>query len=209
MASLTLQTIKEVSQIINYLALSVSGPLAVIGYLRAKQREQAERQYRIYDELDNKLLEFQKIALAHDLDLLDVPDYHPYLTGDSVRKKHNLVASGLGFALFQRAFLMFHDQPDDFKRQQWRGWEQLLMRFLARLPVRDAWQLSKERYDVSFQNYINDKLVESMSADGTDPAVIRAFIATGMFIRDDTEHLFDEPTLRIWRAALDEHRDAA
>jgi len=41
-------------------------PLALVGYLRAKQNERrAKREYKTYDELDNKLLEYQKLALQH------------------------------------------------------------------------------------------------------------------------------------------------
>src|SRR5208282_2405867 len=104
----TIQLIKDIAQIVNHLALSVSGPLALLAFLRAKRREQAEREYRIYDELDNKFLEYQKLALQHDLELIDVPDYHPLLLGDRLRKKQELVTCGIGFSLFQRAFLMFH-----------------------------------------------------------------------------------------------------
>lgn len=200
---MTLQEIKEIAQIINYLALSVSGPLAVLGYLRAKAREQADREYRIYDELDNKFLEFQKLALAHDLDLLDVPDFHPALDGDRLRKKQEIVTDGIGFALFQRAFLMFHGQSGTFRSRQWRGWEETLMRFVERTAVRDAWQLCKGRYDLEFQEYMNTKLAESMSKDNTEPEVVHAFRKTGLYMRPDTERHFSVEDQQRWARALE------
>ena len=45
-----------------YLSLSITGPLALFGYLQAKNKEQQEREYRTYDELDNKFLEYQKLC---------------------------------------------------------------------------------------------------------------------------------------------------
>ena len=110
----TLEQVHLVAQIIYYIALSITGPLALFGYLRAKQNERREREYKTYDELDNKLLEYQKLALQHDLELIDTPDLCPALAGDSLRKKQQLVTASLAFSLFQRAFLMFHGQSDWF-----------------------------------------------------------------------------------------------
>lgn len=53
----TLEQVHVVAQILYYVALSITGPLALVGYLRAKQNERREREYKTYDELDNKLLE--------------------------------------------------------------------------------------------------------------------------------------------------------
>src|SRR5438270_9510815 len=102
-----IELVKNVAQIVYYVALSISGPLALVGFLRAKKTERQEREYKTYDELDNKFLEYQKLALAHDLDLIDVPDASLFLQGDRLRRKQALVAATVGFSLFQRAYLMF------------------------------------------------------------------------------------------------------
>jgi hypothetical protein len=202
----TLAWIREIAQILYYVALCVSGPLALFGYLRAKKREQEEREYKTFDELDNKFLEYQKLALQHDIDLIDVPNADPILMGDTIRKKQQLVACAISFSLFQRAFLMFHHQADHFKNRQWPGWEQLLTQFLRRDTVKDAWQIGKARYDVRFQRYVDSKIVEDMHAAGVDGAIVYAFKKTGLLIREYNEHLASAEDLARWNRALKEYQ---
>src|SRR5947209_12194583 len=154
----TLEQMHLVAQIIYYIALSISGPLALVGYLRAKQNERREREYKTYDELDNKLLEYQKLALQHDLELIDVPDLSPALAGDRQRKKQQLVTCTLALSLFQRAYLMFHGQSDRFKARQWAGWDARLERFVNRDTTRDAWQLCRAQFDTGFQRFIDARI---------------------------------------------------
>jgi hypothetical protein len=202
----TLEPIREIAQILYYVALSISGPVALIGYLQAKKKEQEEREYQTFDELDNKFLEYQKLALAHDIDLIDVPDIDPLLQGDTIRKKQQLVACAISFSLFQRAFLMFHHQADQFKKRQWPGWEQFLTKFLTRDNVKDAWQIAKFRYDVRFRSYVDRKIVEDMQAAGVDGAVIYAFEKTGLLIREYNEHLASAADLAQWKVALKDYQ---
>jgi hypothetical protein len=200
-----MELVKDIAQVLYYLSLSVSGPLALIGYLRSLKAERKAREYQAYDELDNKFLEYQKLALQHDLDLLDLPDYSPALAGDRLRKKHELVTATCGFALFQRAYLMFHDQSDAFKARQWGGWERLLSAFVTRWSVRDAWQVSRQRFDKRFQKFVDDKIATSLEKGGAEPAVIHAFRTTGLLVRDENEHTLAEEDLTAWRAALQEY----
>ncbi len=201
MTSPDLQFIKDIAQIVNYLALSVTGPLALFGFLRAKKQERADREYRIYDELDNKFLEYQKLALQHDLELIEVPDYDPRLGSSKLRKKQELVANGIAFSLFQRAYLMFHGQSDQFKQRQWRGWEQSLMNLLRRYSVRDAWMVCRPHYDVKFQDYIDACLVATMRDMGAEPCEIYAFRKTGLLVREETWHLFNKDEQEAWERA--------
>jgi hypothetical protein len=202
-----LSLVKDVAQVVYYLSLSITGPVALIGYLRSKKTEQREREYRTYDELDNKFLEYQKLALQHDLDLIDLPDASLYISGDRLRKKHELVTAGCGFALFQRAYLMFHHHSGAFKKRQWKGWERLLTSFLSRIAVQDAWPICRAHFDSGFQAFVDDRLAARLEQEGCEPAVIHAFRTTGLLVRDHTEHTVSEEDLAAWRAALAEYRD--
>src|SRR5436190_22594182 len=143
----TLQVIKEITQIVYFVALSIAGPLALIEYLKAKKTERLEREYKTYDELDTKFFEYQKLALQYyDLDILDVPNNDPSLAFDKKRKQEQ-VAFSILFSLFERGFLMFKNQTDAFKAKQWSGWKHFLNDFIRRESIRSAWQLSRARYD--------------------------------------------------------------
>src|SRR5688572_23132533 len=158
-----METVKDVAQIIYYLTLSVAGPLALMEYFKAKKRDRLANEYKIYDELNDRFFEYQKIALEYyDLDILDVPNSDPSLSFDKKRKQE-MVADSILFSLFERAYLMFYHQAEAFQLRQWSGWKHFLNDFIRREAVRAAWQLSKGTYDTGFQQFMDEKIAEIQS----------------------------------------------
>lgn len=157
-----METLTSITQIIYYVAMSIAGPLAVIAYLKVKETERLEKEYKTYDELDNRFFEYQKLALEYyDLDILDVPNNDPSLAFDKKRKQE-MVAYSILFSLFERAYLMFSKQADKFRESQWSGWKHFLNDFIRRDSIRTAWQLSKSTYDTEFQKFM-DRKIEALS----------------------------------------------
>src|SRR6476661_2849 len=155
-----METVKDLAQIVYYAALSVAGPLALVEYVKARKRDRLANEYKIYDELDNRFFEYQKLALEYyDLDILDVPNDDPSLSFDKKRKQE-MVAYAILFSLFERAYLMFTHQAEAFQQRQWSGWKHFLNDFLRRESVRAAWQLSKGTYDTDFQAFMDGKIAE-------------------------------------------------
>lgn len=153
-----METVKDVAQIIYYLTLSIAGPLALVEYFKAKKRDRVANEYKIYDELNNRFFEYQKIALEYyDLDILDVPNNDPSLSFDKKRKQE-MVAYSILFSLFERAYLMFRHQEETFQLRQWSGWKHFLNDFIRRESVRSAWQLGKGTYDTGFQQFMDEKI---------------------------------------------------
>ena len=158
-----MDTVKDLAQILYYLTLSVAGPLALIEYFKAKKRDRLANEYKIYDELNNRFFEYQKIALEYyDLDILDVPNDDPSLSFDKKRKQE-MVAYSILFSLFERAYLMFIHQEEQFQLRQWSGWKHFLNDFICRESVRTAWGLSKGTYDTGFQQFMDEKIAEIQS----------------------------------------------
>src|SRR6476660_2922162 len=149
-----MEIVINITQIIYYIAMSIAGPLAVIAFLQVKKTERLENEYKIYDELDNRFFEYQKLALEYyDLDILDVPNDDPSLSFDKKRKQE-MVAYAILFSLFERAYLMFIHQPEEFQQRQWSGWKRFLNDFIRRQSVRSAWAHSKGTYDTNFQAFM-------------------------------------------------------
>src|SRR5207302_8534925 len=95
-----METLRDIAQIIYYVALSVLGPLALFQYLKAKREDRQEREYQTYNELDNRFFEYQKLALEYyDLDILDVPNIGLSPALDKKRKQE-MVAYAILFSLF-------------------------------------------------------------------------------------------------------------
>ena len=160
-----MDTVRDVAQIIYYITLSVAGPLALIEYLKARNADRRANEYKIYDELNDRFFEYQKIALEYyDLDILDVPNNDPSLAFDKKRKQE-MVAYAMLFSLFERAFLMFHQQEDQFRLRQWSGWKHFLNDFIRREAVRTAWRVSRETYDTDFQKFMDAKIAEIQSVE--------------------------------------------
>src|SRR5436190_14318901 len=157
-----MELLKDIVQIIFWLSLSISGPLAVIEYLKAKQRVRLAHEYKIYDELDLRFFEYQKLALQYyELDILEVPHPDPAHKPDK-KYKQELVAYAMLFSLFERAFLMFYQQTKLFRNKQWSGWKFFLGDMIRRERVRAAWQISKETYDTDFQEFMDRKIAEHL-----------------------------------------------
>jgi len=165
-----MENVKDIAQIIYYLTLSIAGPLALLEYFKAKKRDRLANEYKIYDELNNRFFEYQKIALEYyDLDILDVPNDDPSLSFDKKRKQE-MVAYAILFSLFERAYLMFSHQAESFQLRQWSGWKHYLDDFIRRESVRTAWQLSKGTYDTEFQKFMDDKIAKIQSRPLAQPA---------------------------------------
>ena len=129
------------------------------------KRDRLANEYKIYDELNDRFFEYQKIALEYyDLDILDVPNNDPSLAFDKKRKQE-MVAYAMLFSLFERAFLMFHQQEDPFRLRQWSGWKHYLNDFIRRETVRTAWLISRETYDTDFQKFMDAKIAEIQSVE--------------------------------------------
>jgi hypothetical protein len=92
--------------------------------------------------------------LAHpDLDIFDLPDKIPgSLTAEQEKKE--LIAFTILFAIFERAYLMYHDQSTAIKQKQWTGWDEYIQEFCRRENFRRAWRESGATYDKDFEQYI-------------------------------------------------------
>jgi hypothetical protein len=180
-----MELVKDIAQIVYYITLSVAGPLALIEYMKAKKRERLEKEYNTYHELDNRFFDYQKLALEYyDLDILDVPNNDPSLAFDKKRKQE-MVAHSILFALFQRAYLMFSSQTEIFKDKQWSGWKLFLEVFIRRESVRSAWQLSKTTYDIEFQAFMDAKIAALSPQPQVGAPVLRPPIAVAEVLVPD------------------------
>src|SRR5436190_5552652 len=158
-----MDTLKNITQIIYYVAMSIAGPLALFVWIKHRNIERLEKEHQTYDELDNRFFEYQKLALEYyDLDILDVPNNDPSLAFDKKRKQE-MVAYSILFSLFERAYLMFSHQADVFRQRQWSGWKHFLNDFLRRENVRTAWEASKTTYDTDFQLFMDRKIETVLS----------------------------------------------
>ena len=57
-----METTKDIVQILYYVSLSLSGPLVVYEFLRARTTLRQAQEFNVFNELDNRLFEYQKLV---------------------------------------------------------------------------------------------------------------------------------------------------
>ena len=55
-----METLIQITQIIYYIAMSIAGPLALVVWIKARIIDRLEKEYKTYDELDNRFFEYQQ-----------------------------------------------------------------------------------------------------------------------------------------------------
>ena len=159
-----LQLLKEVFELLSYVAIIVGVPVGLYQYYRTVKREQQDREYGTYNALDEKYLEFQQLCLEHpELNVFDVPDSSPAHLSNTQQKQELIVFTML-FSIFERAYPMYSDQSTIIKERQWSGWHEYIGEYCRRSNFRKAWAVSGQTFDSTFQDYMAHRLNELRNA---------------------------------------------
>jgi hypothetical protein len=152
----TLAKWKDLFELLSYVVVILGLPAAIYQYRRSKRREEADREYGTYNALDEKYLQFQMLCFEYPhLDLFDVPDATPRELS-AVEAKQELIAFTFLISVFERAYLMYHDQSNRVKAAQWTGWDEYIRCYCERQNFRSAWEVSGETFDRNFENYMEE-----------------------------------------------------
>ena len=161
---ITLDMVKDLLEASSYVTVIVSLPLALHQYKKITKKEQLDREYGTYNALDEKYMEF--LQLCHDnprLDIFDIPD-ETRRELDSEEEKKELIAFTMLFSIFERAYLMYHDQSGDVRKRQWSGWNEYIHAYCRRENFRAAWKVSGETFDLGYQNFMAEELAQYENA---------------------------------------------
>ncbi len=159
---------KDILETLSFLIVLLGVPVALVQYFRAVKKEQQDREYGTYNALDEKFLQYQNLCLAHsELDIFDVPDATP-TTLTAEQRKQELIAFTILFSVFERAYLMYHDQSTGLKQKQWTGWDEYIQGFCRRQNFKRAWIESGATYDKDFEQYIRG-FIQSSETPGSEP----------------------------------------
>lgn len=153
-------TIKDWLEALSYLTVIVSLPLALYQYRKITTKEQSDREYGTYNALDEKYLEFLKMCYENPrLDIFDISDRPPEKL-NTLEVKQELIAFTMLFSVFERAFLMYHDQSDEVRTRQWTGWHEYIQQYCKRDNFRRAWASSGSTFDSGFQEFMKQEITE-------------------------------------------------
>jgi hypothetical protein len=164
MTSGSLAVLKDVLEALSYVAVIVGFPIALYQYRRKTMKEQSDREYGTYNALDEKYLEFLVVCRDNPrLDIFDIPDAVP-VELDATERKQELIAFTMLISIFERAFLMYHDQHDSVRGKQWSGWHAYVRDYCQRANFRRAWTHAGDQFDTDFQKFMAGELASALEA---------------------------------------------
>jgi hypothetical protein len=158
---------KELNSILDFLqklAFAIGIPVSIYTYILTYQKEREDAEYFIYDKMDEKTWDYEKLAMQYsELGLSDavVQDTTllPFKPDSLFTKKEKLISRNLMYliiSMYERAYIMYSDGGSGFKQRQWVGWEQGMKRWVANEQFQKTWIVRGVDFDSNFQKYVND-----------------------------------------------------
>jgi hypothetical protein len=149
---------REIASFVSNIVVIVGLPLAIFQYYSTTKKENLDREYEIYNSLDNEFKQWELLCLEHsELDIFDVPDSVPAKM-DGKQMKEEVILFTVLFSLFERAYVLYADVDTEIKRSQWAGWNEYILSYCQRENFRKAWQISGNTFEEGFQNYMKIKI---------------------------------------------------
>lgn len=148
-------------------------PTFLISYLTNQWAERKRAEYGTYDALDEKYVDFQKLAIQFPkLDIADSPLPEPpkNLTDEEIAIRRTLYQILL--ATFERAYLMYRDKGDSVRARQWKGWDDYLEAYCDRSAFVDAYfngTSPTADYSATFDRGFESHLKKKLAARGIIP----------------------------------------
>lgn len=149
-----------------YIATILGIPIFLFSYLTNQAAERRRAEYGTYDALDEKYVEFQRLAVQYPrLDIADSPLKKPHedLNDEEIVIRRTLYQ--ILFATFERAYLMYKDKSDRLRANQWKGWDAYLEAYCDRAAFVDAFFNGQPpsaefspTFDHDFELYVKEKL---------------------------------------------------
>jgi hypothetical protein len=165
-----LSQLREILETASYLVTILGVPGAVFLFWRELRQQRREREHEAYNSLADKYIDYIKMCIddprlgEFEWSVEEVPDAR-------LDRKQMMLLTYL-IAIFERAYFMYRDQSERFRRKQWSGWEAYIDEWCARPPFRRAWRLYGQMFDTDFSAYLEGRVraAEASAAPATVPA---------------------------------------
>ena len=140
-------------ELMSYIVTVIGLPVAIFVFLYEQRRERENEEEEVYQLLSDNYQDFLKVALANpDLRLFS-PQQTPELSEE--QKERMVIILNMLISLFERAFLLLHDERMSVPQlRRWRSWEDYMRDWCQREDFRDALPLLLQGEDPEFVEYI-------------------------------------------------------
>ncbi|WP_221032728.1 hypothetical protein [Actomonas aquatica] len=163
-----LQAGADIVTILGIVIAVVGLRFAVKTYHNDRRKDQLEREYGTFNDLDDKYVEFMYECSRHPrLDLFSTPaPSQRELSAEELRVERALFA--VLISIFERAYVMFHRRDElSSKDAQYPGWETCMRTYCTRPSFIVEWQLIGDQFDQGFCTRMNQLITETQR---TSPA---------------------------------------
>jgi len=168
------ETILEWTELLSYVVTIVGLPLAIYVFLVEQHKERQNEEEEIHQRLSDEYNDFLKLVIDNaDLQLLNKAGAQGELTAEQRERKHAIFS--ILVALFERAYILVHDDDMDKQRRRlWQSWEDYMRDWCTRRDFRQSLPEQLEGEDPDFAQYMlrlagldgNTESAESIAAHG-------------------------------------------
>lgn len=148
----------ETWELLSYVVTVIGLPLAIIVFLFEQRKERENEEEEVYQLLSDNYQDFLKVALENpDLRLFsDVTT--PSLNDE--QKERELIIFTMLMSLFERAYLLLHDDAMSPKQaRRWNSWEDYMLEWCHKPHFRSSLPELLRGEDPSFVRYVKQLVI--------------------------------------------------
>jgi hypothetical protein len=153
----------ETWELLSYIVTVIGLPLAIGVFLYEQRKERENEDEEVYQLLSDNYQDFLKTALEHsDLALFSASGHTDL---DPARREKMLIIFNMLISLFERAYLLLHDESMSVKQaRRWRSWEDYMREWCRRSDFRERLPQLLTGEDPEFVGYMRRLAAEEGEA---------------------------------------------
>lgn len=156
----------ETWELLSYVVTVVGLPLAIVVFLMEQHKERDNEEEEVYQLLSDNYQDFLKVVLAN-------PDLGLFSAGETPlreaeQRERMLIIFSMLTALFERAYLLLHDDGMSPKQaRRWRSWEDFMREWCRRADFCAALPSLLQGEDPGFTSYLQALVTEEQPSRRT------------------------------------------
>jgi hypothetical protein len=161
---------------LTYLIAIFGVPVAIFLYRRDLEAAREQREWEIYESVQEKYLEFISAALAQPrVGVVWSEEVVPREALPPAERVTQDLLFDLLCSVFERAFIVYQRAQDGQRRQQWAGWLGWIDEYAGRRNFRAWWTAYSEsgfpsnQYDTAFEEFMDRRIADLEAQRGRDP----------------------------------------
>lgn len=157
---MTFTEVKDWFELLSYVVTIVGFPLAIYVFYREREKEIDDNKERALADSADRYVAFLELIVNYPkFDLFSIPHKKSVsLTDEEIKVEGALIA--ILIDMFEKAYLLYHDENDCIQSDQWLGWVGTITSYTCRDNFQREWNLVGEQFDSHFYQYIEGLIAQ-------------------------------------------------